>query len=121
MPARKSSEPKLRRTQSKFLSLPADFNPVDATREEVSAFRRESLTTVNQKCKDGRYESYLDGRLKRIDRPVDGRRKPAPSVRGDKPVPCPRSRHAKQPCIVRALRRMRPPPLSLPAPATVLL
>jgi hypothetical protein len=66
MPARKSSKPKPRRTASKFLILPPGFCPVDATREEVASFRRESLTTVNEKCKDGRYESYLEGRIRKI-------------------------------------------------------
>jgi hypothetical protein len=55
-----------RRKQSKFLYLPPDFNPLDATREEVASFRRESLTSVNEKIKDGRYQSYLEGRIRKI-------------------------------------------------------
>ena len=81
------SQRKPARTASKFLNLPPDFNPVDATREEVAAFRRESLTTVNAKCMDGRYESYLEGRIRKIvfasvladrDRAIEKSRQPLP-------------------------------------------
>jgi hypothetical protein len=50
----------------KFLPLPANFNPVDATTIEVASFRRESVWTVNKKINDGRYQSYLDGRVRKI-------------------------------------------------------
>jgi hypothetical protein len=82
-----------RREQSKFLNLPPDFHPLDATREEVASFRRESLTTVNEKVKDGRYQSCLEGRIRKIvfasvladrERAIATSLKPPPS--GKKPV-----------------------------------
>ena len=50
----------------KFLPLPPDFCPVDATVEEVASFRRESIWTTFEKIKDGRYDAYLDGRVRKI-------------------------------------------------------
>jgi hypothetical protein len=50
----------------KFLPLPPNFNPLDATVEEVASFRRESIWTVFAKLRDGSYESYLDGRVRKI-------------------------------------------------------
>jgi hypothetical protein len=50
----------------KFLPLPKDFCPIDATPEEVASYRRESLRTVHQKIKDGRYESYRESRIRKI-------------------------------------------------------
>jgi hypothetical protein len=50
----------------KFLSLPPDFAPVDATVDEVASWRRESRWTVHKKIREGRYESYLDGRIRKI-------------------------------------------------------
>ena len=50
----------------RFQPLPPDFNPLDATIDEVASYRRESRWTVFQKLKDGRYESYLDGRIRKI-------------------------------------------------------
>jgi hypothetical protein len=85
------------RTRSKFLILPPDFNPVDATREEVASFRRESLTTVNQKIKKKIYESYVEGRIRKIifasvladrERAIAADRKPSPP--GKRPVGRPR-------------------------------
>jgi hypothetical protein len=54
------------RAKSKFISLPSDFDPIDATLIEVQSWRRESPWTVHQKIRDGRYESYLDGRIRTI-------------------------------------------------------
>ena len=54
------------RRSYKFTPLPAGFDPVDATIDEVASYRRESRWTVHQKLKDGRYESYLDGRIRKI-------------------------------------------------------
>ena len=51
----------------KFLPLlPADFCPGDATVEEVASFRRESIWTTFEKIRDGRYEAYLDGRVRKV-------------------------------------------------------
>jgi hypothetical protein len=50
----------------KFLSLPADFNPVDCTVDEAASYRRESRWTVFKKIREGVYQSYLDGRVRKI-------------------------------------------------------
>jgi len=50
----------------KFLPLPPDFDPVDATVDEVAAYRRESRWTVHKKIREGVYRSYLDGRIRKI-------------------------------------------------------
>ncbi len=50
----------------KFLPLPPDFDPVGATIEEVAAYRRESRRTVHLKIRQGVYESYRDGRIRKI-------------------------------------------------------
>ena len=50
----------------KFLPLPSGFDPIDATVDEVASFRRESRWTVHNKIRDGVYESYLDGRIRKI-------------------------------------------------------
>jgi hypothetical protein len=50
----------------KFLPLPPNFNPVDATVEEVASFRRESIWTTFEKIRDGRYDAYLDGRVRKV-------------------------------------------------------
>jgi hypothetical protein len=50
----------------KFLPLPPDFDPVDATIAEVAAYRRESEWTVHQKVRTGVYQSYLDKRIRKI-------------------------------------------------------
>ena len=47
----------------RFLPLPPDFDPIDATVDEVASYRRESRWTVYKKIREGRYESYLDGRV----------------------------------------------------------
>ena len=49
-----------------FQPLPADFCPVDATIDEVASYRRESRWTVHQKLRTGVYQSYLDGRIRKI-------------------------------------------------------
>jgi hypothetical protein len=50
----------------KYLPLPSGFDPVDATVDEVASYRRESRWTVHQKVRTGVYESYLDGRIRKI-------------------------------------------------------
>jgi hypothetical protein len=50
----------------RFMPLPPNFNPVDATIDEVASFRRESRWTVHAKLRDGRYEGYLDGRIHKV-------------------------------------------------------
>jgi hypothetical protein len=53
-------------TSYRFLPLPPDFNPVDAIVDEVASWRRESRWTVHKKIREGAYESYLDGRIRKI-------------------------------------------------------
>ena len=50
----------------RFLPLPPLFDPVDATVDEVASWRRESRWTVHKKIREGVYESYLDGRIRKI-------------------------------------------------------
>ncbi len=50
----------------KFLSLPPDFDPIDATVDEVASWRRESRWTVHLKIREGVYQSYRDGRIRKI-------------------------------------------------------
>ena len=50
----------------KFLPLPPDFDPIDATVLEVAAWRRESEWTVHEKVRTGVYESYKDRRIRKI-------------------------------------------------------
>ena len=50
----------------KFLPLPPDFDPIDATVEEVASWRRESCWTVHKKIRERVYQSYLDGRVRKI-------------------------------------------------------
>ena len=59
-------QPKKLKKLYRFMPLPPDFHPVDATIEEVASFRREGRWTVHMKIKDGRYQSYLDGRIRKI-------------------------------------------------------
>lgn len=54
------------KTKYKFLPLPPDFDPVDATIAEVAAYRRQSRWTVHQKIREGAYQSYKDGRIRKI-------------------------------------------------------
>jgi hypothetical protein len=56
------------RTTSKFINLPADFDPIDATIIEVQSWRRESPWTVHRKIRDGTYEIRL-GDSRRIRQP----------------------------------------------------
>lgn len=50
----------------RFLPLPPDFDPVDATVAEVASYRRESRWTVHKKIRLGIYQSYRDGRIRKI-------------------------------------------------------
>ena len=72
----------------KWLDLPSTFNPIDCTVDEAAAFRRESRRTAHEKIKDGRYESYLEGRIRKIvfasvlrdrERAIEQSRQPPPS------------------------------------------
>jgi hypothetical protein len=49
-----------------WANLPNDFEPLDCTVAEASAFRRESIWTTFRKIREGVYESYLDGRVRKI-------------------------------------------------------
>jgi hypothetical protein len=49
-----------------WVNLPRDFNPLDCTVAEASSFRRESIWTTFRKIREGIYESYLDGRVRKI-------------------------------------------------------
>ena len=50
-----------------FIPLPRDFDPIDATIDEVASWRRgESRWTVHKKIREGVYQSYLDGRIRKI-------------------------------------------------------
>ena len=50
----------------KFLPLPTDFDPVDATIAEVASYRREFRWTVHQKLRVGTYEAYKHGRMTKV-------------------------------------------------------
>jgi hypothetical protein len=50
----------------KFLPLPPDFCPVDATVEEVASFPRESIWTTFEKIRSGAYDAYLDRRVRKV-------------------------------------------------------
>jgi hypothetical protein len=51
----------------KFAALPPGFeNCIDATVDEVAAWRRESVWTTRAKIRSGTYKSYLDGRVRKI-------------------------------------------------------
>ena len=53
-------------SKSKFMLLPADFDPIDATVDEVASWRRESRWTVFRKIREGIYASYSDGRIRKV-------------------------------------------------------
>jgi hypothetical protein len=48
------------------MHLPPGFCPIDATIDEVASYRRESRWTTFAKIKNGAYESYMDGRIRKI-------------------------------------------------------
>jgi hypothetical protein len=50
----------------RWVALPPDFNPTDCTIAEAASFRRESRWMVHQKLNAGIYQSYLDGRIRKI-------------------------------------------------------
>jgi hypothetical protein len=50
----------------KFAALPPGIDPPDLTVDETAAWRRESRWTVHRKIRDGRYESFLDGRIRKV-------------------------------------------------------
>ena len=51
----------------KFLPLPAEFNPVVITVDECCAYARQSRWTTFQKIRQGRYRTFLDGRIRKIE------------------------------------------------------
>jgi hypothetical protein len=50
----------------RWVPLPPDFNPIDCTIDEAASWRRESRWTVHKKIRDGVYQSYLDGRIRKV-------------------------------------------------------
>jgi hypothetical protein len=50
----------------RWVPLPPDFNPIDCTVDEAASWRRESRWTVHKKVREKVYESYLDGRIRKI-------------------------------------------------------
>ena len=47
-------------------SLPSDLSPPDLTVREVAAYRRCSPWQVYKLIRQGVYESYLDGRVRKV-------------------------------------------------------
>jgi hypothetical protein len=47
-------------------TIPIDFNCVDATVEQVMAYRGESASKVFRKMRDGTYVSYVNGKRRMI-------------------------------------------------------
>jgi len=56
----------VRDNKYKFLPLPPNFDPIDATIDEVASWRRESRWTVHLKMRAGVYRFYKDGRITKI-------------------------------------------------------
>jgi hypothetical protein len=50
----------------RWITLPDNFNPLNATVNEVASWQRESRWTVHKKIREGIYQSYLDGRIRKI-------------------------------------------------------
>jgi hypothetical protein len=50
----------------RWITLPDNFNPLNATVNEVASWQRESRWTVFKKIREGVYQSYLDGRIRKI-------------------------------------------------------
>ena len=46
--------------------IPIDFNPIDATVEQVMTYRGESASKVFKKMRDGTYVSYVNGKRRMI-------------------------------------------------------
>jgi hypothetical protein len=66
-----------------FLPLPPDFDPIDATADEAASYRRESRWTVHKKVREGVYQSYLDGRIRKI---IFRQREGGPRARDEREV-----------------------------------
>lgn len=47
-------------------SLPSDLSSPDLTVREVAAYRRCSMWLVHKRIRDGVYQSYLDGRVRKV-------------------------------------------------------
>ena len=54
------------RSNYRWITLPPDFNPIDCTVDEAASWRRESRWTTHKKIREGVYESFLDGRIRKI-------------------------------------------------------
>jgi hypothetical protein len=54
------------RSNYRWITLPPDFNPIDCTVNEAASWRRESRWTTHKKIREGVYESFLDGRVRKI-------------------------------------------------------
>ena len=92
----------------RFLSLPPGFDPLDATIDEVASYRRESRWTVHLKIRTGVYESYLDGRIRKII---------FASVKADRERSLAASRAQIEPAVKRRVGRPRKPRTETPAHA----
>ena len=89
----------------KFLPLPPDFDPIDATIDEVASWRRESRWTVHKKIREGRYETYLDGRIRKIifaSVKADRERAMSAALTGKRRPGRPRKPRAEAPAAVAA-------------------
>jgi hypothetical protein len=56
----------MRSPKPKFMELPPGFCPAYATIDEVSAYARQSRWTTHVKIRAGRYETFKDGRIRKI-------------------------------------------------------
>jgi hypothetical protein len=55
-------------SEYRWVPLPPDFatTVTDCTVDEASSFRRQSRWTTHAKIRSGVYESYLDGRIRKV-------------------------------------------------------
>jgi hypothetical protein len=58
--------PKRFRAKSRYVDLPHGLQPPDLTVDETAAYRRESRWTVHRKIREKVYESYRDGRIRKV-------------------------------------------------------
>jgi hypothetical protein len=59
--------PAKRRPRRGFVPLPPGFENIpDCTVDEAAAYRRESRWTVFKKLREGKYRSYLDGKVRKV-------------------------------------------------------
>jgi len=103
----------------KYLPLPPDFDPVDATVDEVASWRRESRWTVHKKIRERVYQSYLDGRIRKIlFATVKADRERAMSVKGGPEHEGPRRMQRRGPVDFVASKSPSPSRPSCGSPAT---